>query len=272
MSPSHASAPRHPARTLLSGLLVVIGIVVLAARTPAAAATDAVVSDVGGTYLTWWACPGDPHAVSNVPFDCVAGGGIVYTLVGSFTVAIDVPRAKTMSIDVNVAFPGLQSVPPFWAIDGAGCNASGFTLVKGAPAGCVDHVNAFCRGDSNQCDLLYTASVVPGSGMLRLAITAARGFPDTTSLAAGQRYFAFALNVPMDAAASCGGCTAPAAIGFNQGTIYSVDSNGQPLPPIVVTGSYPGAKACATVNDGVSDCSRVPVQRRTWGRLKSLYR
>jgi len=46
-------------------------------------------------------------------------------------------------------------------------------LVKGMPPGCGDHVNAFCRGDSNQCDLFYTAAAFPGSGLLKLSITVA---------------------------------------------------------------------------------------------------
>ncbi len=239
----------------------------LAADASLAVAENEGVTDAGGTYLNWWACPGDPHAASNVPFDCVAGGGVVYTLVGAFTLNTDVPHAQSMSVNVNIAFAGLPTIPPFWAIDATGCNANAFRPVKGMPASCGGHLNAFCGGDSNQCELVYTAAVVPGSSMVQLLITAARVPPNTTPLSAGQSYFAFGLNITMDGSAACTGCSAPVAIGFSSGTIFSSD-----LPPVVVSGTYPGAKPCATVNNGTSECARTPVQRLSWGRLKSIYR
>ena len=140
------------------------------------------------------------------------------------------------------------------------------------PEGCGEHLNAFCHGDTNLCDLLYSALVVPGTNVLRLSITVGRGFLHTAQLHAGQRYFAFAINIPMLGSASCIGCSQPSAIGFSQGTIYSLDALGQLVTPVTVSGSYPSANACATANDGYSECVTVPVRRLSWGRLKSLYR
>src|SRR5262249_24780326 len=160
----------------------------------------------------------------------------------------------------------------FWAIDVGGCNPLAFAIVKGMPAYCGSHVNAFCSGDTNLCELFYVPSLIVSSGMVRLSITAARVPPSTVSLAAGQSYFGFALNITTDGSASCNGCSAPAAIGFDTATINPVYANGMPLPSIDISGTYPGAKPCATVNNGTSVCARVPVQRLSWGRLKSLYR
>lgn len=235
-------------------------------------AMPAFSMDIGGTQLNWWACPGDRRATPGVPFDCIPEGGTVYTLVGTFTLDSDVPNAVAMNADVNIAFPGASSVPSFWDIDLGGCNPFSFGLIKGMPPGCVEHVNAFCRGDSNQCDLVYSVFAVPGQNILKLSITMGRDFLHTVDLVGGQRYFGFAINIPMLGAASCFGCSQPCAIGFSKGTIYSVDDQGQLLPAVTVSGSYPGTVACATANDGYSECITVPVRRVSWGKLKSLYR
>jgi hypothetical protein len=261
---SHSAS--RPGAPLLAFACGVLALLLALAPRPAAA------GDVGATFLTWWACPGDRHAAPGVPFDCLADGGTVYTLVGTFALASDVSKAVSMDADVNIAFPGLPVVPNFWEIDLGGCNPSSFNLVKGMPQDCGGHLNAFCGGDSNLCDLVYSAFVFPNSNVLRLSITAGRDFFHTVDLKGGQRYFAFAINIPMYGAANCIGCTTPCAIGFSKATIYSIDAAGQLQPPATVSGSYPGAIACATANDGFSECVTVPVRRLTWGRLKSLYR
>lgn len=263
--PWHCIAVRSGARSLALACVAV-------ALAFSAAARPAAANDIGGTYLTWWACPGDVHAAPGVPFDCIADGGSVYTLVGTFTLTDDVQNVVSMDADVNIAFPGLPAVPPFWQVDPVGCNPSAISLVKTMPRDCGGHLNAFCGGDSGQCDLVYSASVAPNSNVLRLSITAGRDFLHTVNLAGGQRYFGFAINFPMTGAASCVGCASPSAIGFSKATIYSVDGAGQLKPPSTVSGSFPGSIACATANDGFSECITVPVRRATWGRLKSLYR
>lgn len=234
---------------------------------PAGAATD-----VGATFLSWWACPGDRNAAPGVPFDCIANSGTVYTLIGTFVLDQNVPNAVSMDADVNFAFTGEASVPHFWQIDLGGCNPTSFTLVKGMPDQCGGHQNAFCNGDSNQCDLVYSAFVFPNSNTMRLSITVGRGIGSPVDLVAGQRYFAFAIDIPMVGAAGCLGCTAPTAIGFSDATIYSIDDQGNLRPPVRVTATFPGANACATANDGYSECQTVPVRRMTWGRLKQMYR
>lgn len=258
----HATARRAGWRTPRVALLIAV---LALAPHPSRADTPTV----GGTSLSWWACPGNANAAPGVPFDCVAESGTVYTLVGTFATDREVQGAVAVNADVSVAFPGETTVPSFWSIDKAGCNSFGFWPVKGMPVSCDGHLNAFCAGDSNQCDLLLTAEVNPFSGILKLAITLAG--PRTT-LHAGQKYYAFAINFPMIGAATCTGCAAPSAIGFSRGTIYSTDDQGHDLQPVAVTGGHPGANACATANDGYSECTTVPTKRRSWGQLKSLYR
>ena len=258
---------RAPANRM-SALMVVVAL----AAAPIFAASLAAADDLGGTHLSWWACPGDQHAAPGVPFDCVPDGGSVYTLIGSIGLSEDITNVLSMDADVLIAFPEAKGVPAFWQLEPNGCNPSALSLIKGMPEHCGDHVNAFCRGDSDQCDLFYSPRIVPGVNVLKLSITAGRIYPNTVQLSAGQRYFAFALNIPMIGAADCSGCSAPAAIGFSRATLYSFDANGEPRPPVTVSGSFPGSTACATANDGYSECARVPARRMTWGQLKSLYR
>jgi len=196
----------------------------------------------------------------------------VYTLVGTFVLADDVPRAISMDADVNIALPGLDTIPSFWDVLPAGCNASAFSIIKTMPADCGGHVNAFCGADTGRCDLLYAAERVPGTNVLRLSVTVTGGALNAAHLHGGQPYFAFALNIPMLSPAGCPGCSAPAALGFARGTIYALATDGSLEPPIVVSATYPGARACASANDGYADCTTVPVRRPSWGRLKSLYR
>ena len=236
------------------------------------APSAAAAADIGGTYLTWQACPGDPKAATGAGFDCIADAGVVYTLVGTFSLDTDVKNAVSLDADLNVAFAGAAAVPSFWQIDLGGCNASAFSLLKGMPSGCAGHLNAFCGGDSNLCDLVYTTSVFPSTNLMRMSLTLGRAALHSVNLAGGQRYFAFAVSIPMYGASSCLGCAAPCAIGFSHATIYSVDDLGRPMPPVTVSSSYPGASACATANGGTSECATVPVRRTTWGRLQSLYR
>ena len=236
-----------------------------------AGSVSRAAADDGATYLSWEACPGSHHAAPGVPFDCLPEGGSVYTLIGTFTVDHTIAGALSMDADVSIAFPELSELPPFWSIVDGGCNRP-FAIVRTMPDDCPDHVNAFCSGDTNRCDLNYSASVLPGTSILRLSITASAAYPSTATLAQGQRYFAFTLNIPMTGAANCTGCTAPSAIGFSQGRIYALDGHGGLAPPVTVTGSHPGANACATANDGFSECTTVPTRRLSWGRLKSLYR
>jgi hypothetical protein len=232
-------------------------------------ASPARAADAGATFLTWWSCPGDRNSAPGVPFDCIGDGGTVYTLVGTFAVDHEITGALSMDADVTLAFPNTPAIPDFFQIGSNGCNPFAFRAFKGMPNGCVDHVNAFCSGDTNQCDLLYSTLDDASPNVLRLSFTIASTTP--VHLAAGTRYFAFALNIPMQGAAGCAGCTTPVAIGFGRGTIQSTGDGGL-RPPLTVSGSFPGASACATANDGYSECNTVPVRRTSWGMLKSLYR
>ena len=252
-------------RARASGLLAVVVGSAIALFIPLA-----VASDQGGTYLSWSACPGDPGAVGDVTFDCTPGGGAVYVLVGSFILSSDIPRAHSMTAVVNVAFQGAPTVPRFWQFDPGGCNSSALQLVKSMPSDCDGSINAFCRGDTNQCDLLYVVS--PGSNLLRIRITMGLPASNTVPMVQNQRYVAFSVSVPVIGSVNCTGCSTPCTLGFSEGAIYPLDAAGLPLPPIAVSGGFPGAVACATVNGAQSQCSLVPAKRTSWGRLKSLYR
>lgn len=257
---------------LCAALFAVAATLALLPVAPALA--DDAVATGGPTYLAWSACSGDPLAVGNVQFDCDPNGGAIYTLVGSFSVSEAVSRVVSMSADVQILFPALSDVPAFWNTKLGGCNASALVLAKNLAQGCDGHLSAFCSGDSNACDVIYETTITPGTGSLTLDITLTRGpFGSVSLMAAPQRYFAFAVSLPMSNAAHCSGCGAAAAALWTNATIYAVDEFDQPLPPIIVGSSYPGSLSCAGINGGTAiGCGGTPVRRSSWGGLKALYR
>jgi len=239
----------------------------------AAAPAHAGASDgaIGPTFLSWSGCSG--ASPSSIPFDCQPEGGSVYTIVGSFALSEAIDHAVSMDVNLDVVFPTLTTIPDFWNVGADGCSPQSLMLVRTAPSDCDGAGNAFCSGDSTLCDMLYTTIVASGPGRLRIAITLSRAEPGGVPLAAlPERYFAFAINVPMTHAQTCGGCVAPARLIWSNGTIYSLDDLGLPRAPVTVDADYSGAGACAVVNTDASNCGTSPVLRTTWGRLKSLYR
>jgi hypothetical protein len=235
---------------------------------------NAGVATGGPTYLAWSACSGDPLAQGSVQFDCDAEGGAVYTLVGSFAVTEPLSRVVSMSADVIITFPTLVEIPAFWNTRIGGCNDSALLLSKNLSAGCDADPNAFCSGDSSQCDALYATTVGAGGNSLTLNITLTRYPFGSVSLdAAPQRYYAFAVSVPMSNASHCSGCPSSAFALWTNATIYAVDEDDQPLPPILIGSSFPGSLSCANINGGTAiGCESTAVFRSTWGRLKAMYR
>ncbi len=245
---------------------------VLAFAAPRAHA-GATVATGGPTYLSWSACSGDPRALGSVMFDCEAEGGAIYTLVGSFSVAVPQPRVVSMSADVVITFPTLLEVPEFWNTRLGGCNDSALLLGKGLSVGCDGSPNAFCYGDSNDCDALYATTLV-GPNAINVEVSLTHyPFASVNLEAAPQRYFAFALSLPMSNSDHCSGCASSAVALWTNATIYAVDEFDEPLPPISIGSSFPGALSCANVNGGTAiGCESVGVRRSTWGRLKAMYR
>jgi hypothetical protein len=95
----------------------------------------------------------------------------VYTLVGTFSLSEPVAHAVSMDANVEIAFPSLTHVPDFWDVRAGGCNTSDIIVGKGTAPGCAGHLNAFCRGDTNDCDVLYSARIAPGTNVLKLDLT-----------------------------------------------------------------------------------------------------
>ena len=196
--------------------------VALVAMLATPSASDEQVATGGPTYLAWSACSGNPQALGSVMFDCDAASGAIYTLVGSFAVAEALSRVVSMSADVQIIFPTLDEVPAFWNTRLGGCNDSALLLTKGLSQGCEGHLNAFCSGDSSACDGIYATTIAPGSNSLKLNITLTREpFASVSLLAAPQRYYAFAISLPMTNSEHCPGCTKSAIALWTGATIYA---------------------------------------------------
>jgi len=227
----------------------------------------------GPTNLAWSGCAGTLDSHLAVDFDCLANGGAIYTLVGTFSLSEAVTHAVSMDANVEITFPSLTSVPSFWDVRLAGCNGSEIIVGKGAAPGCDGHLNAFCSGDTNQCDVLYSARITPGSNVLKLDLTLRPQSVTGVALAPyPQVYYAFSLGIPMTNAGTCSGCPSSAIASWVSGTVHTVDDLGGPLPDVSVAATFPGATSCAALNGGGPGCNMTPTRARTWGQLKSLYR
>jgi len=255
---------RHTTLAFLIALIVAI---------PVAARAGQPANVTGPTNLAWAGCAGTPASHLAVEFDCLANGGAVYTLVGTFSLSEPVAHAVSMDANVEIAFPSLTHVPDFWDVRLAGCNTSDIIVGKGTAPGCDGHLNAFCRGDTNACDVIYSARIAPGTNVLKLDLTLRPPSVTGVALAASpQVYYAFSLSIPMAHAGSCSGCPSSAIASWVSGTVHAVDDLGGSLPDVKVSADFPGASSCAAVNGGGPGCSQVPTRATTWGQLKSLYR
>jgi hypothetical protein len=248
-------------------------LILLVACTLAAFARPSFAQEVvGPANLSWSNCFGKPGYAGSITFDCDPVAAHVYQLIGSFNVSSPVTRTYSLDVELDLAFPGVGSVPPFWQFGPGDCNPMGFVQSKSDPPAC-GAIDPYCSGDSLGCDVVYSAVSIRGPNTMHIMLTVGRSTSSTVSLAAfPTEYVGFVLNVPMGPAGTCTGCGEQAALVWNSGVINQLDSLGDPLPPALVTSTYPGASPCAGLNGGDSACATTPTRPMTWGRLKTLYR
>ena len=221
-----------------------------------------------GVTMTAGACPENPGATSSTAMDCAGGGTL--NLYAVYQPDEVIPDLVAFDFQMKIT-PVTGSVAdlPFWDMeDGTPC--FGLSLSAQRPAsGCPNWQSLWgSQSGSGVSAIRNTVNSLTIAGDVYQ--------PSLTPVAPGQRWFLFQLAVDgshaTEAGGTCAGCTAPVSIDWWFGWPRS---NGSMIPT-----SYP---PCANVSPDlcqettplarvvVNDLP-VPVQRRTWGSLKALYR
>lgn len=245
----------------------------------------------GALHMTWNACPNTAGAAPSNTFSCdPLGGGEIYDLFGTFTLAASTPGVVAMDGIIDWLFPTSPDVPAFWQFQQGGCNETGLVLLDARPtvtAICASNNSiALCASGGGACDGVITAyglgSQVPALGApnrARLLITLARSAASPVTLAANiapAQHYAFDFQFYQDNAVGgglneCAGCQAEAAATWNQAIFYNTAAAaGEEGIAVNLSSASPGSDANVGVN--CTTCVAVGNEKKTWGQLKSLYR
>ena len=240
--------------------LILCGLVLAVAAPPAMAA---------GLNLNWNDCV-TAGLVTNAAFACNVNTGL-NTMIGSFVspAHIDSMCASEYVLTLQSAGPTLS---PWW--DFTNCRPTSlsrdFSFTAG-PFDCVDHWG----GNVAISGLSYTPGA-SGPNRARIDMLAAVGSdfctgPSQTGIDTGVEYYAFKLTVTRAKTTGtglCAGCLEPVCVVLNEMKLYSPARG---TSDVVLSLTSPDVQNYVTWQGGPSPCL-VPVLRRTWGQVKTLYR
>jgi hypothetical protein len=237
-----------------------------------AAALYATSAFAAGADLTALACPGNAGAADNIAaFDCTAGD--VLSFMGCFQPAEAIPDLVGIDVIIDLAVSGdMSGNASFW--DFGGANSAGLGLTHTRPSsGCTGYTATFSLTGSAEGIAFRQQS--PSN--TRMGIVVARPSTGPLSVQANQKLFGF--NMTFDTSTSAeGGNGTGAGCGSVPATLVLQQITPGSLQGIQTTVLQTGASATNCVVMGAAGtagsptCGAVPVQRHTWGALKSLYR
>jgi len=242
---------------------------------------SAPLADAAGLNLAWNQALSE-GGVNAMKFDCASDAGFS-ELVGTFMANQPHPAFIGCEILLDVQTES-TSLPDWWQF-----NTEGSCRQYSA------NPSYDFRGlRQTVCSSPYEGSVLgpianyvtsarprpdfqPGPNVARFFIGVVH-LPGTTSLSAGQEYFAFRLAIGHEysaGAGACQGCLVPACLILTEIKVYDdvpIAPNGQESPPP----SYERITTVAQGNlvswqDAGPGCQPT-VKNRTWGQLKSVYR
>jgi hypothetical protein len=229
----------------------------------------------GSLYQSWVNCAGDPNAATNINFDCA--GGTPASLFATYQLTAPATSVAAVSAVIDVAMNGGSALPPFWHMEGGGCNSAGLGIDDARGAGnCAGANVSFAGSGGNNSDAFVTAYGTPFAGLdsrARILTSVNRASSNPFDFSAGTRYFAFRLDFFFDAATelggTCAGCTSVVGVSLNTILLESV-SAGADAVAAVIQSDDPSSQPSVCVNSPT--CTAVPVKARSWGQVKSLYR
>lgn len=238
----------------------VIAIMLAASAGPAHAAN-------GDAYLGWYSCYHD-GSVSDISFPCGAGPGQGASMYLSFVPPA--PMADFIAMDFRLdTGTTLMPIPDFWqfatVVEPSNCNPGIEAHHERPLPGCASAADTWNAGSQAIVGYMHDSGSFNRGHIVGSVF---RLEAETIAISTGTEYFGVEIRILADAATesggACAGCTAPMTFTVSSITLVSLAGVDGFISPTVES-------ACVTSNGGVS-CFTVPVQNRTWGRLKQLYR
>jgi hypothetical protein len=234
---------------------------------PALVSSLALAASSAVADLSVTACPGNPGATANAGMLDCAGGRQLSLLVSTIT-PVAIADLRGVEFDLYATVDGdLSTTATFWDFDGA--NHAGWRADRGRPAsGCDDYLAPFSGPGTSG----YWGGVSHTGGVLHLQLGCFRDVPVAVTAGAGIFVAQVVLDVgtAAEAGGTLAGCTRGVCFELPQGALSLIAGGDVPLETAAVATAFSNAVA---VNGGAgAGCATVPVVRRTWGRLKSLYR
>jgi hypothetical protein len=232
-----------------------------------------------GVNVRWNACFGDGGLASR-SFACNTNVGS-QALVASFVVGAPVSQVGGVEVDLDVAVAG-ATLPAWWQFVNSGScrlgSAGANQIIPASAVACTD----WGQGQS----AIGIASYTVGSPALNTArFVIGRQVPATNyaDLSAGVEYFDGNLtinNAKTVGTSSCSGCSAAACLAINKVVLYQI-SGSTATPVATLTGPSNGTDSNFVTWQGgagagglpTGECPlAVPVRRKAWSDIKTLYR
>ncbi len=257
-------------RVSIAGRAASVLLIALVASAIAAARVHAAE----GLFLTWGDCAlggaGNPNL--SIPCESDDGENALYCAF-SLAQAIDQVLGIELVVDLQ---SDLDPLPDWWRFESGvptpppGCRLGALGASRdfsGAPT-CTDPW-AGTTGDALVAD--YTpGSPRGGTNQARIRAVADVSVGPALALDGSHTYYGLKLILRNSGTSVCSGCASPVCLVLN--SIW-LRRPGVPGGDVLLTAPGPGNANWATWQASASqNCAAVPVRRRTWGALKSLYR
>jgi hypothetical protein len=214
----------------------------------------------GGISAFWTNCGAAGSSMRT--FACNTNAG-TNDIVCSFAVDEDLPDVTGAVGVIDLCLGGVN-LTPWWQFGGAGCRAgalSALTTDVGGPSDCADLWQS-------QAMASYQYLVgFSGWDSARILVWATLPASMSIPATAGTEYHAFTVRIRNnETVGGCAGCNYPACIVLNEIRLSTAKSGDRALyTPLVY--NYLQWQAYVTNCPFV-----VPVQNRTWGQIKTMYR
>jgi hypothetical protein len=259
-----------PSRSRYAGWLLALLLVPVASTTALAAQ---------GVNFSWGRCFGEGVGTQNRNFACNTNAG-TQVMTGSFILASDMPQVVGTEMTLQLAAAS-QVYPAWW--DLKTCRPTSLSVnfvADAADVVCADWAQGLAIGGlGGNCVFWSQCGGQPSAtNVVLIKIVDAVAPANAQDLAGGAEYFDF--NIVVDNArtvgsSGCPGCTVPVCIVLNTIDVVQKGNVHHRLSTAAIPGSnfitWQGGGSPSTPQ-GNGCPAATPVQRSTWGSVKSLYR